>query len=79
MFGLTVSKLLFTVLIAVLLWVAFRKLNALLAHRDAGEVPGRASRRPQPRHAGAAVDLAPCPRCGTYIARGSTCEACQGR
>lgn len=77
MLGLTVTKLLFTIAVAVLLWIAFRKISALIDARGDGGQQRRAPR--QASAPGAAVDLSPCPRCGTYVARGGRCAGCDAR
>ena len=75
MAGGFLAKLLFTVLVIVIVWRAKRiwdETQRRLAQAEAERK--RQARTP------AAMDLTPCPLCGTYVPRGATCasrEACR--
>jgi uncharacterized protein len=72
--GLSIGKLLILAAIAVVVWYGFKYRSRVDAVRRAfeREFAGR-RRRPPPPPKIAAVDLAPCERCGAYVAaRGAT-------
>lgn len=79
MFGLSLTKILFTVLVIVAIWRAFAYIGRLQAMRQRslgstrtdGEAP---SRRRATRSPTATIDLVPCPSCGAYVPRGETCR-----
>jgi len=79
MFGLSINKILFTVLLIVAVWRGFKLLEQFRAQRierqDAEPKP-RPKPEPPPR-ARAEVELAACPDCGTFGPRGSACSNCQ--
>lgn len=71
MLGLSLSKILFTILIVVAVWKAFTLVNRLAGERKAAlKRQGSAARRAAgTAHAKrqATVELRPCPRCGAYV------------
>jgi hypothetical protein len=76
MMGLSFSKLVFTILIVIAVWRAYKVLGPFLA-RMQGATP-----RPQPRPRAArqrepaqAVELVACPHCGTFVPRGIFCPS----
>ena len=78
-FGLTLTKILFTILIIVAVWRAFALVSRLQAQWEARrEVPPPRGRQPSRDRPSApqqrVVDLVQCPRCGAYVARGETCR-----
>jgi len=80
-FGLSLTKILFTVLVIVLVWEGFGLVNRLARERAASlgrerrERPAR--HRRQGRAGGATVELVRCARCGAYVdpAEGCGCGA----
>jgi hypothetical protein len=78
-FGLSLGKILFTILIVVAVWKGFGLVTKLAKEREARAVKrerreaaeagrgGRAS-------GGRAVDLVECPRCGAYFDPGEGCR-----
>jgi hypothetical protein len=74
MFGLTLSKILLTVLIIVLVWRGLRLYQQFQSRLTAGN--GR--RAPAAPRGGAvpeATDLVECPRCGTFVPNGTICRS----
>lgn len=72
MLGLSLSKILLTILIAVVVWKGFALVGRLARERQARAVQGR--QRAQGRRAGA-IELIECARCGAYFdpAQGCRC------
>jgi len=64
MFGLSFTKLLFTILVIVAVWRAFKLVQQLQDRRADPRGAKRAARR---RAAGGPLELEPCPLCGTYV------------
>lgn len=78
MLGLSLTKILFTVLVIVAVWRAFALVGQLQALRQKTLAP-RGGNKPGGNVPGpAAVDLVPCPACGAYVPRGETCRCRQG-
>lgn len=71
MLGLSLSKILFTILIAVAIWKGFALVNRLASERKAAlkRRAGAAKRAAKGTHAerSGTLDLRPCPRCGAYV------------
>jgi hypothetical protein len=69
--GLSLSKILFTILIVVAIWKAFTLVNRLASERKAAlkRQAGAAKRAAKGPHAerSGTVELRPCPRCGAYV------------
>ena len=72
MLGLSLSKILITILIAVVVWKGFALVGRLARERQARAVQGR--RRAQGRGTGT-IELIECSRCGAYFdpAQGCRC------
>ncbi|MFO1067025.1 MAG: hypothetical protein U1E14_00695 [Geminicoccaceae bacterium] len=80
MLGMSLSKILFTILMIVAVWQTYRQIRPWLEKLQQREAPPR---RPAPgpsaraQQAGPAqprpVDLAACPHCGTFVPRGTFC------
>jgi hypothetical protein len=71
-FGLSLSKLLFTILLVVAVWKAFALVGRLARARQAeavGRRPGGQRRTPSQR----TIELVECPRCGAYFDPGEGC------
>lgn len=67
--GLSLTKILFTILIAVVVWKGFALVGRLARERQAQQLRRQAS---QPSKAGQAartrtIELVECPRCGAYF------------
>lgn len=88
MLGFSLTKLLFTAVVVVLVWLVFRHANRILrsgqtresrvdrARRAAEDITRARAAQAHP-HADPApttVDLIQCPQCGTYITRGGSCQ-----
>jgi hypothetical protein len=79
--GLTLSKILITILIIVAIWKGFAMVSRLASERQAA-VKRRAARdavRPADRAGPRAVELRPCPRCGAYVDPREGCRCGAGR
>ena len=75
-FGLTLSKILFTILVVIAVWKGFALVGRLARERRQTEA---LRRRPGNRTAAAAkrtIELVECPRCGAYVdpREGCRCE-----
>jgi hypothetical protein len=79
-FGLSLTKILFTVLVIVAIWRAFAYIGRLQAMRQrslgsTARADGGAPSRPRAtRSPTATIDLVPCPSCGAYVPRGEACR-----
>ncbi len=77
MLGLSLGKILFTILVIVAVWKGFALVNRL-AREHKRALAQRASKRPAARKASqGAVDLVRCQRCGAYFDPGEGCS-CRG-
>jgi hypothetical protein len=76
MLGLSLSKILITILIAVALWKGFALVGRLARERQARAVQGR--QRQQGRGAGT-IELIECSRCGAYFDPKQGCRCGQRR
>lgn len=71
MLGLSLSKILFTIMIVIAIWKGFALVNRLANGRQAaakrrpGATRSARSRKPEPEQG--AIELRECPRCGAYI------------
>ena len=74
MFGFSLGKLLFTILIIVAVWKGFALVSKLARERDARPTRPRGRRR-APNPQGGTIELIECPRCGAYFDpdRGCSC------
>jgi hypothetical protein len=66
MFGLSLSKILITILIAVVVWKGFALVGRLARERQARAVPEQTRKRARARAAGT-IELIECSRCGAYF------------
>ncbi len=76
MFGFSLSKLLFTVLVIAGVWRIFKYLQTRDQKQPVatgGRPRGRWYRRTAQRQR--AVDLVPCPKCGAYVPPGTDCPS----
>jgi hypothetical protein len=79
--GLTLSKILVTILIIVAIWKGFAMVSRLASERQAA-LKRRAARdaaRPAGRAGPGTVELRPCPRCGAYVDPREGCRCGEGR
>ena len=65
MLGLSLGKIIFTILIIVVVWKAFSMISRLQQGQPRGAVKDRA-RRPAKRSGAGAVELVECPACGAF-------------
>jgi hypothetical protein len=76
--GLSLSKILITILIIVAIWKGFTLLNRLAGERKAALKRQAGAARPaaSASHAQRAgtVELRPCPRCGAYVDPREGCQ-----
>lgn len=75
MLGLSLSKILFTVLVIVAVWKGWRVMTAI---RDKISDPTDYVKAPppkRPRHPKSAETLYECPHCGTYVPNGTICRS----
>jgi hypothetical protein len=63
--GLSLGKVIFTVLIIIVIWKGFSMISRLQQAQKGGEVRDQAKRPARRRDAGA-VELVQCPACGAY-------------
>lgn len=81
MLGLSLTKILFTILVIVVVWKGFGLVNRLAGERR-GSLGQRAANRPawRGRRRGATVELVQCRHCGAYFdpAEGCDCRARAG-
>jgi hypothetical protein len=63
-FGLTLTKLLFTILVIVAVWRGFAMVGKLQRTRQARAVGRRGARSDRPA---GTIELVECPRCGAYF------------
>jgi hypothetical protein len=75
-FGLSLSKILLTILIAVVIWKGFALVGRLARERQARAVQDR--QRPKARGAGT-IELIECSRCGAYFDPRQSCRCGQRR
>ena len=77
MFGFSLGKLLFTVLVIGAVWYGFKWIGRLQNRSAAGGRVGKTgappSEAPQPLEA---QDMVPCPVCGDYMAAGAAAVDC---
>jgi hypothetical protein len=73
-FGLTLTKLLLTILVIVAVWRGFAMIGKLQRIRQARAVGRRGTRSDRPA---GTIELVECPRCGAYFDPGEGCR-CAG-
>jgi hypothetical protein len=76
-FGLTLTKLLFTVLIAVAVWKGFMMLGRLAREREVQAVRDKSKGRSTAAGTGT-IELVECPRCGAYFDPKQGCRCGRG-
>jgi len=79
MFGFSLMKILFTVGVVALVWIAFKRAGALQDQSKKSERVKRAEEAAQAATESKvkeAEDLVPCKSCGAYIPVGGTCPTC---
>ena len=74
MFGLSLTKILITVLIAVAVWKSFAVIGRLVRERDVRAVRNTSKQRATARGRGT-IELIQCSRCGAYFDPGQGCQA----
>jgi hypothetical protein len=77
-FGLSLGKILVTILIIVAIWKGFTLVNRLAGERKAAlrrraGAAARAAKGSRAERRGT-VELRPCPRCGAYVDPGEGCH-----
>jgi hypothetical protein len=75
-FGLSISKILFTIFVVIAVWKGFAMVGRLARERQQADV---LRRRPANRPSAAprpTIELVECPRCGAYVdpREGCRCE-----
>jgi len=78
MLGLSLSKILFTVMLIVAVWQTYRKLApwiARLQERDQPAPSRPAAAKPSRPADARSVELVACPHCGTFVPRGQLCAS----
>jgi hypothetical protein len=79
MLGLSLSKLVFTIIVVIAVWKAFAYVGRLAQERQhANAVPRRPARSPKaaPRRT---IELVECPRCGAYVDPQEGCHCARAR
>ena len=66
MLGLSLTKILFTILIAVAVWKGFALIGRLAREREVRTVRNRSAQRAKARGPGT-IELIECSRCGAYF------------
>ena len=72
-FGLSLTKILITVLIAVAVWKSFAVIGRLVRERDMRAVRNTSKQRATARGRGT-IELVQCSRCGAYFDPGQGCR-----
>jgi hypothetical protein len=72
-FGLSLTKILITVLIAVAVWKSFAVIGRLVRERDMRAVRNTSKQRATARGRGT-IELIQCSRCGAYFDPGQGCR-----
>ena len=78
MFGLSLSKLLFTIFVVIAIWKGFAYVGRLAQERQRADA---LRRRPtgRPQTSNRTIDLVECPRCGAYVDPREGCHCQRGR
>lgn len=77
MFGLSLTKIIFTILVIVVVWKGFALVTRIARERQRA-LAERARGRPARRRHGEAVELVRCSRCGAYFDPADGCRCGQG-
>jgi hypothetical protein len=75
--GLSLTKILFTILIAVAVWRGFVLIGRLTREREVQAVRNRKGQRAKARASGT-IELIECSRCGAYFDPRQGCRCGQG-
>jgi hypothetical protein len=79
MLGLSLSKLVFTILVVIAVWKAFAYISRLTQERQqANAVQRRPAGTPKAASRGT-IDLVECPRCGAYVDPQEGCHCGRAR
>jgi hypothetical protein len=78
MLGLSLTKILLTILIAVAVWKAFTLIGRLAREREVRAVRHKSSERARTHGAGT-IELIECARCGAYFDPQRGCQCGQRR
>lgn len=77
MFGLSLSKILFTILVIVIVWKGFALVSRLARERQAALAERARTRPAAGRQRGDTVELVRCRRCGAYFDPADGCRCGQ--
>jgi hypothetical protein len=72
MLGISLGKILLTIAVVVAIWRAWKVVGPLVARMQQTEPPAPKG-SPRGKADGRALELVECPRCGTFIPRGTIC------
>lgn len=75
MFGLSLSKVLFTIVVVVAVWRAWKLWGPLVQRLTGGPDAARRTAPPPGKAQAPPVDLIACPHCGTYVPRTLACPS----
>jgi hypothetical protein len=79
-FGLTLSKILFTILLVIVVWKGFALVGRLARERRQAEaLRQRSGGRPKAASSRGAIELVECQRCGAYVDPREGCHCERGR
>jgi hypothetical protein len=79
-FGLTLSKILFTILVVIAVWKGFTMVNRLARERRQAEaLRQRSGGRPKAASSRRTIELVECQRCGAYVDPREGCRCERGR
>jgi hypothetical protein len=78
MLGLSLSKILLTILIAVAVWKGFALIGRLAREREVRAVRHKGGERARAGAPGA-IELVECPRCGAYFHPQAGCRCERGQ
>jgi hypothetical protein len=74
MFGLSLGKIVFTILVIVAVWRAWKWIGPLLAKLQASTaVQPEAPKAPERPQEAKSVELVACPHCGDFVPKGTFC------
>lgn len=76
MFGLSLTKIIFTILVIVVVWKGFALVTRIARERERA-LAQRVRDRPARRRRGEAVELVRCARCGAYFDPADGCRCGQ--
>jgi hypothetical protein len=79
MFGMSLGKLVFTILIVIAIWKAFAYVGRLAHERQQANAVHRRPASAPKTAPGRTIDLVECPRCGAYVDPREGCHCGQAR